>query len=108
MEQDSLNRLKYPGMGTMTDFELILSQKIREMELRKSSGRVEATIVSIPVVFHVIHNGESVGAGTNLSEEQIQAQIEVLNEDFRRMAGTNGYNNHVDGADIERFGQTLA
>ena len=101
MEQDRLNREKYPEMGTLEDFELILAQKIKERELRKSAGRTEAVIISIPVVFHVVHNGEATGSGTNLSELQIQSQIEVLNEDFRRLLGTNGYNNHPDGADIE-------
>jgi len=39
----------------------------------------------IPVVVHVIHNGEEVGQGVNISEEQIFSQIEVLNEDYRRL-----------------------
>jgi hypothetical protein len=39
----------------------------------------------IPVVIHVIHNGESLGSGVNISEEQILSQIEVLNEDFQRL-----------------------
>jgi hypothetical protein len=52
----------------------------------------------IPVVVHVVHNGEPVGEGANLSLAQIQSQIDVLNEDFGRMAGTNGFNDHPDGA----------
>ncbi len=39
---------------------------------------------TIPVVFHIIHNGEAVGEGINLPDERILEQIEVLNEDFRR------------------------
>jgi len=38
----------------------------------------------IPVVVHVIHSGESIGSGRNLSEELIQSQIDILNEDFSR------------------------
>ncbi len=41
--------------------------------------------VTIPVVVHVLHNGESLGSGLNISLAQIQSQIDVLNEDFRRM-----------------------
>lgn len=41
--------------------------------------------VVIPVVVHILHNGESIGNGRNLSEAQIQSQIDVLNEDFRRL-----------------------
>ena len=39
----------------------------------------------IPIVVHVIHNGEPYGVGTNITNEQIYSQIEVLNEDFKRM-----------------------
>jgi hypothetical protein len=38
----------------------------------------------IPVVVHVIHKGEAVGTGTNISDAQIVSQITVLNEDFTR------------------------
>lgn len=56
-------------------------------------------IVTLPVVIHVIHSGEEIGVGSNLSTERIQRQIEILNEDFRRKKGTRGYNEHPDGAD---------
>ncbi|MFW5762465.1 MAG: M43 family zinc metalloprotease [Cyclobacteriaceae bacterium] len=39
----------------------------------------------VPVVVHVIHNGEAVGVGSNISDAQVQSQIDVLNEDFQRM-----------------------
>ena len=42
-------------------------------------------IITIPVVVHVIHNGENLGVGKNLSAAQIQSQIDVVNEDFRRL-----------------------
>ncbi len=38
----------------------------------------------IPVVVHILHKGETVGTGLNLSYNQIFSQIEVLNEDFQR------------------------
>lgn len=42
-------------------------------------------VITIPVVVHVIHSGEAIGTGTNISNAQIQSQIDVLNEDFRRL-----------------------
>ncbi|MDF2158113.1 choice-of-anchor J domain-containing protein [Algoriphagus sp. CAU 1675] len=39
----------------------------------------------IPVVVHVIHTGTSVGVGANIPLSQIEAQIRILNEDFRRL-----------------------
>jgi hypothetical protein len=41
-------------------------------------------VITVPVVVHVIHSGEPVGIGRNLSPARIQNQIEILNEDFRR------------------------
>lgn len=41
--------------------------------------------IYIPVVIHVIHRGEAVGVGTNVSDEQIISQIKVLNNDFNRL-----------------------
>lgn len=42
-------------------------------------------VITIPVVVHVIHNGENIGVGTNISTAQIQSQIDALNQDFRRL-----------------------
>ncbi|WP_162098395.1 M43 family zinc metalloprotease [Nitritalea halalkaliphila] len=38
----------------------------------------------IPVVVHVIHNGEPVGQGANIPFSQIESQIRILTEDFTR------------------------
>ena len=64
-------------------FENWILQKKQEKRLL-SNERVEANVYTIPVVVHIIHNGEPEGTGTNLSEEQIIAQIQVINEDFSR------------------------
>jgi hypothetical protein len=51
-----------------------------------SQGRINAlNTFKIPVVVHVIHNGEAVGTGVNISDVQIASQIKVLNNDFRRL-----------------------
>lgn len=42
-------------------------------------------LIIIPVVVHVLHRGEPEGNGFNISMTQIQSQIDVLNEDFRRL-----------------------
>jgi hypothetical protein len=61
------------------------------------------TIYRIPVVVHVVHNGEAVGTGPNISVAQVQSQIEVLNEDFRRMEGTNGFDPQGIDTQIEFY-----
>jgi len=42
-------------------------------------------VITIPVVVHVVHYGEPIGTGRNISAAQIQSQIDVLNEDYRRL-----------------------
>ncbi|RZS72600.1 M43 family zinc metalloprotease [Pseudobacter ginsenosidimutans] len=41
--------------------------------------------IIIPVVVHILHYGEPVGTGRNIPDAQVQSQIDVLNEDFRRL-----------------------
>ncbi|MBK8672513.1 MAG: hypothetical protein IPN93_05850 [Bacteroidetes bacterium] len=50
-------------------------------------------VFTIPVVVHVIHKGESIGTGTNISDAQIQGAIQGMNERWRRVQG--------DGVDLE-------
>ena len=44
-------------------------------------------LITIPIVFHVLHSNNSpeVGIGNNIIDEQIFSAVEVLNEDFRRL-----------------------
>jgi hypothetical protein len=42
-----------------------------------------AQVLTIPVVFHIIHLGEPVGEGTNISDEQVLSCIDNLNHRFR-------------------------
>lgn len=53
-------------------------------------------IYTIPVIFHVVHLGEDVGVGTNISDEQILDGLRILNEDFRKVPGSWGDGNGVD------------
>lgn len=79
------------------DFEQWLQRKLANPD----NQRTTAEVVTIPVVVHVIHKGEPVGEGTNISKAQIESQIRILNEDFRKKLGTNGHNTHPVGADVE-------
>ncbi len=74
----------------------ILNKRARALERVPASERSNE-IHTIPVVFHIIHEGEAVGQGSNLSDEQILSAMTALNEDFRKIAGSNG---DGDGADI--------
>ena len=45
-----------------------------------NNGKSHSTILTIPVVVHVLYKT----ANQNISDAQIQSQIDILNEDFRR------------------------
>jgi len=101
MEMDSLRRSNHPQIGALSSFEEWMTEQRKTYNV----ARRNEIIYRIPVVVHVVHNGEPVGQGANISQAQVQSQIEVLNEDFRRSQGSNGYNNHPAGVDtrIEFF-----
>ena len=67
-----------------------MTQRMRFMEKQTQSyvGKVRANpaqrsqmVVTIPVVFHVLYNT----AAENISEAQILSQLQILNDDFRRL-----------------------
>ncbi len=59
----------------------------------------EPPVLTLPIVVHIVHRGEPVGHGANLSRARIEEQLRILNEDFRRIPGSPGFNTHPDGND---------
>ncbi|MFT5617725.1 MAG: PKD repeat protein [Arenicella sp.] len=64
---------------------LEMEQKLAIEISKRSNLKTKGEVFKIPVVVHVVHNGESIGVGANISAEQVYSQIEVLNEDFRKL-----------------------
>lgn len=54
-------------------------------ELRIELIDMPRNVIVIPVVFHVMHKGEAIGSGTNISAGRIDSQLVTLNQDFRRL-----------------------
>jgi hypothetical protein len=69
-------------------FEKWMSDQLEKQKIQTQSFgsalRTQET-VTIPVVVHIVHNGELIGDGVNISIDQVESQIEVLNEDFQRL-----------------------
>lgn len=79
--QQQLQQLrKLPELNPQ--FENWIQQK---KALRKKLGNRIQSTYKIPVVVHIIHNGENIGTGTNISVAQIESQLAVLNKDFNRL-----------------------
>ena len=53
-------------------------------------------LYTIPTVVHVIHRGSPLGVEENISDAQILSAIDALNEDFRKVPGSNGDGLGVD------------
>ncbi len=96
-EMEAIRRQNDPSLESVESFE----QWIDEQAAFNQSALIVGGVYQIPVVVHVIHNGEAVGTGSNISYAAIQSQIDVLNEDFRKIFGSAGYNTHPSGADTE-------
>lgn len=92
---------KNPKRRTSTQFENWLSPLVSKYKVAKATSKIAATVITIPVVVHVIHSGEAIGTAPNTTDAQIQSQITVLNQDFRKLLGTPGHNTNPVGADVE-------
>lgn len=95
--QTPVTQKKCATHHTSQKFEHWLQNKIQQ----SSKQRTHHEVVTIPVVVHIVHNGEAIGQGTNISKAQVLSQIRILNEDFGRKSGTPGFNSHVHGADVQ-------
>lgn len=98
------NNAKSPAwLRQKAEFEYQIRQDITKSE--GANLRVLDKLLKIPVVVHVIHNNPvNIIGGTNnanITDEQIKSQIVALNEDYRRKAGTKGFNTNPVGADME-------
>lgn len=92
-----------PAKETIVEFESWLAPKIEEYKRIKQTMKAAdaGTIITIPVVVHIIHDNKAYGVAENITDEQILSQITVLNQDFRKMINTPGHNDNPIGADLE-------
>lgn len=80
----AFDQLKNPA--TVSAAEKMIQSGVLNLEKTNHDNKI------IPVVVHVFH----LGGSENISDAQIESQIQVLNEDFGKIAGTNGDGSGVD------------
>lgn len=66
-------------------FENWLKEKILEKKTKKAFSTKVDEVLIIPIVVHVIHQGEALGSESNIPDKQVITQIDILNKDFRRL-----------------------
>lgn len=91
------HKLRQANKQVVSDeqFEQWIAPKIEEIRKKRQTNRLPS-VIRIPVVVHVIHNGDAVGSNENIADAQVLSQITVLNQDFRRLTGTPGFGAGVD------------
>lgn len=81
-----LNRKnKLTQLESDDQFENWLKEKIVEKKIKKVFSTKSDEILTIPIVVHIIHQGEALGSQSNIPVEQVLSQIDILNKDFRRL-----------------------
>jgi Pregnancy-associated plasma protein-A/CARDB len=80
-----MRRAINPQLETKDQFEKWMNSK-RKNKGNSTLGTKEAQATyTVPVVVHIIHNGEQEGDGSNIPKAQVLSQIKVLNNDFQRL-----------------------
>ncbi len=93
---------KYPGQVLpQQEFEDWIAKEIKKRTSKNAITGKGNPLITMPIVFHIIHSGQPVGTGANLAKTYVDAQLQQLNNDFRKIAGTSGDNTHPAGADSE-------
>ncbi len=84
MALDSIRRALDLSLGTLEDFEEWLAPwiaKTRRQDSLRRMNKSAAVVYNIPCVFHIVYENSS----QNISDAQVLSQLQVLNEDFKRL-----------------------
>lgn len=95
-EYEDYLKANNPKRSTTEAFEAWLAPLVEQAKNNRSEV---GGVITIPVVVHVIHSGQALGTAPNITDAQVLSQITVLNNDYRRLAGTPGFNSNPVGAD---------
>ena len=68
---------------------------LRQQANNVPQQRINGAILEIPIVVHVLHLGEPIGTGTNISDQQIYDAVQGANERWRRMNTTESVDMEV-------------
>ena len=70
--------------GFKNEVQNFLQNTLPQLSQTPSARNLPA-VIQIPVVVHIIHFGEALGTGRNLSDDRVYSQIDILNNDYQRM-----------------------
>ena len=96
-EYEKMLQEKNPKRMTRDQFESWVAPLVQKNTTMRTAQT--NAVITIPVVVHVIYNGQAVGAAPNISDLQVQSQITVLNQDFSKTGP--GFNTNLVGVDAQ-------
>jgi hypothetical protein len=65
------------------------------IELNANNSSRSQEVYTIPLVVHVMHTGQAVGTGVNISDAQIQSAIDNLNDAYSNQSPYTGFNSNI-------------
>lgn len=83
---------EYTNNKSILQIEAAIQKKVGELKKLPINKAGHDSVKTIPVVVHVLH----IGGSENISDAQIQSQIDIMNEDYGKIPFTNG-----DGAGVD-------
>lgn len=87
MEMDSIRRANDPTMLSLEQEEALFQQQIAIYKANQANAATaKKVVVTIPIIFHIFTDGSG---SENLSQAQIQAQVDQLNIDYSDQAGSS-------------------
>ena len=82
--------------------EQLAEQRIQNFISNNDVAQRNGTVFTIPVVVHVLHLGEAVGTGSNISDAQIQSSIDNLNDFYRGLTPNSSVDFEIEFALAQR------
>ena len=96
-EYEKMLQEKNPKRMTQDQFEAWVAPLVQKNATLRTAQT--NAVITIPVVVHVIYNGQAVGTAPNISDLQVQSQITVLNQDYSKTGP--GFNTNPVGVDAQ-------
>jgi PKD repeat protein len=101
-EMEQLRGMSDPSVKSPAEINNWIDQVIKN---DPNYASVQKASRNIPIVVHVIHNGDALGSGENISDAQVMSQVTVLNADFSAtntdFNSTSFYNSVKTNMDIQ-------
>jgi hypothetical protein len=81
------------GCGTLppgAEWDAWFNKQVEEFKTSKLNAKNQLINYTIPVIVHIIHSGQAIGTGFNISQAQVIDQINILNADYAGIGLNSG------------------